>query len=191
MDAHAQPESSPMGTCAHEASRCRRARLRLSLIVWAVAFVLGAGSACGEGREAVTPEQAQTAVTAPAEKAAPQIPRSARPDAARVYFIAPVDGQQVSSPFTVRFGLGKMGVAPAGVVKEATGHHHLVIDTELPPLTLPIPSSENYRHFGAGQTEVELELPPGQHTLQLLLGDHLHMPHLPPVVSERITINVQ
>ena len=118
------------------------------------------------------------------------IPRSDRPDEARVYFISPTDGEETQSPVVVRFGLGGMGVAPAGVEKQHTGHHHLIVDAELPPSNLPIPKSENYRHFGGGQTEVSLDLAPGTHTLQLILGDHLHIPHDPPVVSERITITV-
>jgi hypothetical protein len=83
-----------------------------------------------------------------------------------------------------------MGVAPAGVEKAGTGHHHLIVDAGLPPLGLPVPANEHYRHFGMGQTEVSLELAPGKHTLQLLLADQNHIPHDPPVVSERITINV-
>ena len=83
-----------------------------------------------------------------------------------------------------------MGVAPAGIEKEATGHHHLVVDADLPPNDLPIPASDHYRHFGKGQTEVDLELSPGEHTLQLVLGDHLHIPHDPPVVSDKIKIIV-
>ncbi|MCR9093919.1 MAG: DUF4399 domain-containing protein [bacterium] len=119
------------------------------------------------------------------------LPRTERPDDARVYFITPTDGETTKSPVVVRFGLGGMGVAPAGVEKKHTGHHHLVIDAELPPANLPVPKSDNYRHFGGGQTEVTLELEPGKHTLQLMLGDHLHIPHDPPVVSERITIIVE
>ena len=118
------------------------------------------------------------------------MPRTDRPEEARVYFITPSDGDTTESPVVVRFGLGGMGVAPAGVEKKHTGHHHLVVDAELPPPNLPIPKSENYRHFGNGQTEVSLDLAPGTHTLQLLLGDHFHVPHDPPVVSERITITV-
>ena len=84
-----------------------------------------------------------------------------------------------------------MGVAPAGVTNPNTGHHHLLIDVEtLPPDNLPIPNDANHRHFGLGQTETELTLPPGQHTLQLVLGDALHIPHQPPVRSEKITITV-
>jgi hypothetical protein len=119
------------------------------------------------------------------------IPRSDRPDAAQVYFIMPSDGAIVSSPFVVQFGLRAMGVAPAGVSVAGTGHHHLIIDAELPPANLPVPATDHYRHFGKGQTEVLLDLPPGQHTLQLLLADHLHVPHDPPVTSQRITIMVE
>lgn len=118
------------------------------------------------------------------------MPRSDRPEDARVYFITPTDRETTTSPVVVRFGLEGMGVAPAGVEKKNTGHHHLVIDAELPPPNLPVPKSEHYRHFGGGQTEVTLDLEPGTHTLQLILGDHLHIPHDPPIVSERITITV-
>ena len=119
------------------------------------------------------------------------LPRSESPAGAAVYFITPTDGQTLHSPVTVRFGLRGMGVAPAGVAKAKTGHHHLIVDADLPPLDLPIPSSEHYRHFGGGQTQVELDLAPGTHTLQLLLGDEHHVPHDPPVVSDRITITVE
>lgn len=118
------------------------------------------------------------------------VPRSDRPDDAQVYFISPTDGESVMSPVIVRFGLQKMGVAPAGVDQDGTGHHHLIVDAELPPADRPIPASDHYRHFGRGQTEVTLELPPGEHTLQLMLGDHQHIPHDPPVVSKRISILV-
>ena len=128
--------------------------------------------------------------TAGATVADSGIPRSDRPDDAQVYFISPTAGESVTSPVIVRFGVNKMGVAPAGVEKEGTGHHHLIVDAELPPADLPVPASEHYRHFGHGQTEVALELEPGEHTLQLMLGDHLHVPHNPPVVSERISITV-
>jgi hypothetical protein len=84
-----------------------------------------------------------------------------------------------------------MGVAPAGIEKAGTGHHHLIVDAELPPVGLPIPATDHYRHFGKGQTEVLLDLPPGEHTLQLLLGDHIHIPHDRPVTSERISISVK
>ncbi|MDX1459875.1 MAG: DUF4399 domain-containing protein [Xanthomonadales bacterium] len=112
-------------------------------------------------------------------------------DNARVYIISPVDGATVFRPFTVQFGLSGMGVAPAGVARENTGHHHLLIDLdELPPQDQPLPANEHVIHFGGGQTEVTLDLLPGKHTLQLILGDHAHVPHDPPVISERITIHV-
>ena len=112
------------------------------------------------------------------------------PDGASVYFISPADGEEVSSPVKVVFGLAGLGVAPAGVERENTGHHHLLVDTGLPDMHMPIPSNDHFRHFGGGQTEVMLELAPGEHTLQLLMGDHNHIPHDPPVISEKITITV-
>lgn len=117
--------------------------------------------------------------------------RTPAPAGAEVYFIAPTDGQTVSNPVTVRFGLKGMGVAPAGMQKEATGHHHLLIDTDLPPLDQPVPTDDQHKHFGAGQTETVITLPPGKHTLRLLLGDFAHMPHEPPVMSPKITITVE
>jgi hypothetical protein len=122
--------------------------------------------------------------------AEPSIPRSPRPENARVYFITPKSGEKLKSPVVVRFGLDGMGVAPAGVAHADTGHHHLIIDAVLPPPGLPVPKSDHYLHFGGGQTEISLELAPGKHTLQLLLGDHNHVPHDPPVASEQITIEI-
>lgn len=113
------------------------------------------------------------------------------PEDAFAYIIWPNDGEVIpGGDFVVLFGLHGMGTAPAGVDKAHTGHHHLVIDTDLPPLTEPIPSDDNYVHFGRGQTEYRLTLPKGTHTLQLLLGDANHIPHTPPVMSEQITITV-
>jgi hypothetical protein len=110
---------------------------------------------------------------------------------AEVYFISPQDGDKVSRTFEVRFGLKGMGVAPAGIEMENTGHHHLLIDMDtLPPMDAPLPKSDQVRHFGGGQTETTLSLPPGQHTLQLLLGDYSHVPFNPPVMSEKISITV-
>ncbi len=117
--------------------------------------------------------------------------RTPAPQGARVYIISPQNGATVSSPVKVIFGLEGMGVAPAGVKKANTGHHHLIIDADLPPATEPVPSDDNHRHFGGGQTEVTVELAPGTHTLQLIMGDHNHVPHVPPVVSEKITITVK
>ncbi len=121
-----------------------------------------------------------------------QVARTKAPDGASVYFISPKNGDTVSSPFTVQFGLKGMGVAPAGVTNPATGHHHLLIDVaKMPDMTMPLPATDQIRHFGGGQTEVELKLPAGSHTLQLVLGDYLHTPHDRPVVSEKITITVK
>jgi hypothetical protein len=123
--------------------------------------------------------------------AAAVVPRTASPAGAQVYFVSPENGAEVRSPVTIRFGLRGMGVAPAGVTSPNTGHHHLLIDVaELPPDNLPLPATDQIRHFGLGQTETALELPPGQHTLQLVLGDALHIPHDPPIRSDKITITV-
>jgi hypothetical protein len=113
------------------------------------------------------------------------------PEGAQVYLISPTDGATVTSPLTVRFGLVGMGVAPAGVRNPLAGHHHLIIDAPTPAANAAIPKDEQHRHFGGGQTEVELELASGSHTLQLVLGDHIHVPHNPPVASATITITVE
>lgn len=107
-----------------------------------------------------------------------------------LYFIAPQDGEQLTSPVRVKFGLRGMGVAPAGTEKPGTGHHHLLVDVPLPPLDENIIADENHIHFGGGQTETLIDLPAGTHTLQLLLGDQNHLPHNPPVYSRKITIIV-
>jgi len=109
---------------------------------------------------------------------------------AEVYFAELKDGATVPSKFTVHFGLKNMGVAPAGSERPNSGHHHLLIDTDLPPLDQPIPSDFNHLHFGAGQTEATITLKPGDHTLQLLFGDKDHIPHNPPLFSKRITVHV-
>lgn len=112
------------------------------------------------------------------------------PAAAFAYIGYPNDGQVVAAnkPFKVWFGLRFMGVAPKGVKYPNTGHHHLLIDTDLPPMDQEIPSDRNHLHFGAGETETTIQLPPGKHTLQLLMGDDMHMPHNPPVYSKKITV---
>ncbi len=114
------------------------------------------------------------------------------PEGAKVYFISPADGDTVTSPVTIRFGLSGMGVAPAGTDREGTGHHHLLIDLDkLPDPALPVPADQHHRHFGGGQTETTLELEPGEHNLQLLLGNWMHIPHDPAVTSDKITITVR
>jgi hypothetical protein len=125
---------------------------------------------------------------APAQSATARKPST---PGARVYVISPADGAPVASPVTVRFGLAGMGIAPAGVDRTGTGHHHLLIDTDLPSLDVPLPADAHHVHFGGGQTETVLDLAPGKHTLQLVLADDRHIPHDPPLVSERIEIQVR
>lgn len=123
---------------------------------------------------------------------APSLPVVKAPADAAVYIISPSDGASVGQEFTVRFGLKGMGVAPAGVAREYTGHHHLLVGVkELPPAGQPIPKDDHHLHFGGGQTEALLKLKPGTHTLQLELGDENHIPFDPPLVSKRITIHVK
>lgn len=119
------------------------------------------------------------------------LPRTPSPAGAEVYFISPKPGAVVSGEVTVRFGLKGMGVAPAGTVAENTGHHHLIIDSPLPPLDRPVPLDDKHVHFGKGQTQTTVKLAPGKHTLQLLLADANHIPHEPALVSEKITITVK
>ena len=119
------------------------------------------------------------------------VEKSSSPDKVMLYIISPQDGDTVSSPVKVVFGLNGMGVAPAGIKMKNTGHHHLLIDlAQLPDINLPIPSDDHHRHFGKGQTEALIELDKGEHTLQLILGDHMHVPHEPPIISKKIRIKV-
>lgn len=130
------------------------------------------------------------AAPAAASAAPPPSRRHPAPADAKVYFVYPTNGGYVSQTPIIRFGLVNMGVAPAGVAKANTGHHHLLIDTPVPPLDQPIPNDFNHLHFGAGQTEAKVTLPLGVHTLQLLLGDENHVPHDPPVMSKPIKVTV-
>jgi len=119
-----------------------------------------------------------------------QIERAPAPADAAVYIIAPQHGAVVPETFTVQFGLRGMGVAPAGVQQGNTGHHHLLVNHE-GEVDASRPLGGDVMHFGGGQTETTLTLEPGEHTLQLVLGDHLHVPHDPPVMSKRITVTVR
>jgi hypothetical protein len=118
--------------------------------------------------------------------------RTPSPAGAEVYIVSPKDGAKVKSPVTVVFGLKGMGIAPAGIKFDNTGHHHLLVDADVPAdLSQPLAANEHSLHFGKGQTETSLTLPPGKHTLQLVLGDSLHVPLDPAVISKKITITVE
>jgi hypothetical protein len=123
--------------------------------------------------------------------ASAQVARTPAPPGAKVYFIAPADGAVLSTPVTIRFGLAGMGVAPAGSETPNTGHHHLIIDGRIEDYGAAIPKDAHHIHFGGGQTEARLDLPPGRHTLQLVLGDRNHLPFDPPLQSEVITVTVR
>ncbi len=134
--------------------------------------------------QAAAPPQAAAAAQAPTGTRHPS------PKDAKVYFIYPTDGAYITPNPVIRFGLLNMGIAPAGFDKPNTGHHHLLVDAELPPLDQPIPNDFNHLHFGAGQTEAKITLPPGPHKLRLLFADSAHVPHNPPVYSDVINVTV-
>ncbi len=152
-------------------------------------LALAAGSMILLG--ACAPKQAP-AYTPPANTALASADVAQLPAAsARTYIVSPVDGAKVTSPFKVVFGLDGMGVAPAGTVKEGTGHHHLLINVDtLPDMSRPLPATEQVIHFGGGQTEAVVSLAPGEHTLQLLLGDFAHIPLGEEMLSSKISITV-
>jgi hypothetical protein len=145
--------------------------------------------ACGEKpvEEATTDTQEELAAVAPSSL----LPRTAAGVDASVFFISPANGATVSNPITIEFGISGMDVVKAGDNQPNSGHHHLIIDTDLPDPTLPIPADANHVHFGDGSTKTEITLEAGEHHLQMLLGDYLHIPHDPPLVSEPITITVE
>lgn len=144
-------------------------------------------SACGKHSSETEAEPQDTESAAKIATLA----RTPSPDGARVFFITPADGDRVSNPVRIEFGIEGMSVTKAGDDQPNSGHHHLVIDADLPELAMPIPANANYVHFGDGRTLTEITLEPGQHSLRMLLGDHLHIPHDPPVVSDSITITVE
>jgi hypothetical protein len=163
--------------------------LRPLIIALAVAL-----TACGEKPADETPAPAQTTEVAPAEMTATapvNLPRTMSAEGANVFFITPADGATVTNPVSIEFGIGGMDVVKAGNNQPNSGHHHLLIDTDLPDLGLPIPADEHHVHFGDGSTSTQISLPPGEHKLQMLLGDHLHIPHNPPLTSAQITITVE
>jgi Domain of unknown function (DUF4399) len=159
----------------------------------AVALAMAGLAGCANNQAAVT----SSAPTAPMKVnastptlAAGYVKVAATPGSS-LYFVNLKNGDTVSSPVLIQFGLRGMGVAPAGIEKAGTGHHHLLIDVAELDVNSPIPTTDQHRHFGLGQTEVTLEMTPGKHTLQLLMGDQNHIPHHPVVMSERITITVK
>lgn len=177
----------------------------LTTMTGALAILLLAGGCSRE--ESTQPAAEQASMPAAAEPAAETtgaahdmgemgemsaaMPRTPSPEGVSLFFVTPADGATVSSPVHIEFGLEGMAVAKAGDNSPNSGHHHLLVDTGLPDLGMPIPADKNHIHFGDGSTSTDLELAPGQHTLQLLLGDYLHIPHDPPVMSEQITITVE
>jgi hypothetical protein len=150
-------------------------------------------AACGQEAAKTTPaaEEAPAKPMGGACRGPAMMTRTPSAAGARVFFITPADGDVIKGPVHLEFGLGGMDVAPAGDDRPGSGHHHLIIDAELPPLDQPVPADDHHVHFGDGRTTTELTLSPGQHTLQLLFADHLHIPHDPPLFSERITITVE
>ncbi|HEX9878326.1 MAG TPA: DUF4399 domain-containing protein [Gammaproteobacteria bacterium] len=148
-------------------------------------------AACSEpempAEDAAAPMQA---APGPAPQPNPTVARTPSPAAAMAYIVEPADGATATSPVLVAFGLKGIGVAPAGIESPNTGHHHLLIDTELASFDQPIPADAQHIHYGLGQTEAMVTLSPGSHTLRLVLGDHLHIPHDPPVMSDPVTIQV-
>ena len=157
-------------------------KTRILSVLLSVALV----AACGQE----TPDQAAVEA-APQEPSAGTLPRTASVPGARVFFISPGNGETVTNPVEVVFGIEGMTVVAAGDDTPQSGHHHLLIDTGLPEMGQPIPSDAQHVHFGDGRTETEITLEPGEHTLQMLLGDHLHIPHDPPVISSKIIIQVK
>ncbi len=155
-----------------------------------VIFLLTA-SACSQGgnqaaENSTTPEPATTETAA-----APTMPRTASVEGTSVVFVTPQDGATVSNPVILNFAVSGMSVAPAGDNTPMTGHHHVIIDADLPAMDMPVPADANHVHFGDGSSTTELTLEPGEHTLQLLFADYLHIPHDPPVYSDRIRITVE
>jgi len=164
----------------------------MTLRILVLTSALLALAACGKkpaDEPADTPAIAET--EAPAEAASAALPRSASADGAKVFFITPASGATVANPVSIEFGIVGMDVVKAGINQANSGHHHLLIDAEIPDLGLPIPADAHHVHFGDGSTVAEITLPSGEHSLQMLLGDYLHIPHSPPLVSEPITITVE
>ncbi len=156
--------------------------------ITAAAATLALLTACSKAPETEAPV---AAADAPPAAAATALPRTSAPAGAKVFFVSPKDGETVSSPVKVVFGIEGMGLAPAGEKNDNAGHHHLLVDTDLANPGLPVPTDDKHLHFGKAQTEAEVALAPGTHTLQLVLGDYLHIPFDPVIESEKITVEVK
>jgi hypothetical protein len=157
-------------------------------------LIIGSGllilAACSEKQSHDQPVVEHEAIAEVAMKPM-GIPRTASADGANVFFITPTDGATVSNPIAIEFGIAGMDVVRAGTEQKNSGHHHLLIDTELPAMGMPIPADDHHIHFGDGSDSTEISLEPGEHTMQMLLGDYLHIPHNPPLLSTQITITVK
>jgi len=171
--------------------------MKRSISLAAVLAAVSLASACGQNAQdepaanASAESAAGAAIESTAAAAPAALPRTPSPEGAMVFFVSPADGDTVSNPVHVEFGIEGMSVVPAGDMTEHSGHHHLIVDADLPDMSMPVPANEHYIHFGTGATSTDLTLEPGQHTLQLILGDYMHIPHDPPVISDRISITVE
>lgn len=154
-------------------------------------IVLLTGMACSQGGNDATEEPAAMEPAADKPAAPAAMPRSDSVEGTIVFFVTPRDEATVSNPVVLNFAVTGMSVAPAGDDSAMTGHHHVIIDAELPAMDMPIPADANHVHFGDGSSTTELTLEPGEHTLQLVFADYLHIPHNPPIYSDRITITVE
>jgi hypothetical protein len=152
-----------------------------------------APAAPAEAMKEAAPEHAHQASkeAAPAASEPAKAERTPSPAGAKVFFVSPKDGDTIHGAVPVKFGVEGMAIVPAGTDQPNSGHYHLLIDTKLEDPTVPIPADENHKHYGGGQTEAAVGLPPGKHTLQIVLGDKNHVPHDPPVESDVITITVE
>jgi hypothetical protein len=169
-----------------------RATPYLSLLV--AGLIAGCGQESGQPEPADAMSEEPKAAAPSASATGSEVPastRSAAPDGARVFFVTPEDGATVSNPVKVEFAIEGMELVPAGQARPSSGHHHVLIDTDLPVMSLPVPADANHVHFGDASSSTELTLAPGEHTLRLLFADHLHIPHEPPVYSDPITITVE
>lgn len=162
------------------------ARMRTLFVIF-----LFAATACSQGGSDADNDNDAAPEAESAPVATGTMPRTPSVEGTSVFFVSPRDGDIVTNPVILNFAVSGMQVVPAGDTTPMSGHHHVIIDAELPPMDLPIPADANHIHFGDGSSTTEVTLEPGEHTLQLIFADHLHIPHDPPVVSEPITITVE